>query len=125
MQLFEPAETFETNLAQQDPSLQRVGENPAYDSNEESEDVADYEPKDNQERIEKEYEQISKRGFVARRGRNGQLLLQYMPQSIFHEQDGNDNENRQQSTGIVGIDTQKYCKNRVAGVGQNFIIHKF
>ena len=34
MQLFEPAETFETNLAQRDPSLQRVGENPPYDSSE-------------------------------------------------------------------------------------------
>ena len=47
-----------------------------------------------------------------------------MPQSIFHDQES-DSEKRQQSTGIVGIDTQKYCKNRVAGVGQNFIIHKF
>ena len=38
MQLFEPAETFETNLAELDPSLQRVGENPPYDSDEQSEE---------------------------------------------------------------------------------------
>ena len=124
MQLFEPAETFETNLAEQDPSLQRVGENPPYDSDDQSEGEQKNPALASQSQIEKEYEQISKRGFVARRGRNGQTLLQYMPQSIFHDQES-DSEKRQQSTGIVGIDTQKYCKNRVAGVGQNFIIHKF
>ena len=46
MQLFEPAETFETNLAQQDPSLQRVGENPPYDSSEDDEDESEEEVKE-------------------------------------------------------------------------------
>ena len=125
MQLFEPAETFETNLAELDPSLQRVGENPAYDSDEQSEEEVKNVAKDNHSLIESEYDTISKRGFVARRGRNGQTLLQYMPQSIFHDQESEYEKRQQQSGGIVGIDTQKYCKNRVAGVGQNFIIHKF
>ena len=57
MQLFEPAEKFETNLAEQDPSLKRVGENPAYDSNEES-DQEMQKAISNQERLEMEYEQI-------------------------------------------------------------------
>ena len=61
---------------------------------------------------------------MARRGRNGRLLLQLLPEDILQEQEV-DQDKIKSSTGIVGIDTQKYCKNRVAGVGQNFIIHKF
>ena len=61
---------------------------------------------------------------MARRGRNGQLLLQFLPEDLLQDQDVNQDKLKQ-TTGIVGIDTQKYCKNRVAGVGQNFIIHKF
>ena len=57
----------------------RVGENPPYDSDEDSEEEIKDNARSNQEKIEKEFEQISKRGFVARRGRNGQLLLQYIP----------------------------------------------
>ena len=72
MQLFEPTDTFETNLAQQqDQSLKRVGENPAYDSSDESEEDIGQKSKSNQQQLENEYQSIAKRGFVARRGRNG------------------------------------------------------
>ena len=91
MQLFEPAETFETNLEQQDPSLQRVGENPPYDSSEDEKEEPEEETKQkivtNQTNIKEEFEQLQKRGFMARRGRNGQLLLQFLPEDILQEQE--------------------------------------
>ena len=61
MQLFEPAETFENNSVVKDPSLQRVGENPPYDSSEEGEsdrEESKVEAKNNQQQVKEEFEQI-------------------------------------------------------------------
>ena len=59
-------------------------------------------PAGNQDAIRKEFEAISKRDFVARRGRNGQILLQLLPKTIFHDQEIE--TEKHPTSGIVGID---------------------
>ena len=120
---FEPSKAFadEEKLA----PMTRVGEYPSFDS-EEREEFAqnqDAVPKPDKSReqhvIEEEFQQLAKRSYVVRRGRNNQLLVRPILEMIFDEGPNS----YELSYGLPGqnlLENRNYMEKRIFSVGTNY-----